>query len=254
MMTLWWISIALELAVAARILASRLLNDLPAFFGFILFNAASDLLLAPLRPNRYEYTVAWSIIEALTVVAQILVAVELYLGYSRLYKVDRANRRLFVTCLVASAVVGLIMLQFQPKADDRITIILVLSYIWCTFVLWWATAFIVFFGFAFQLISVKPPPNLTVHARLLAAYFAIQLCTQILADASVRHPATANIVRISAGSLCLGAWVLLLRRSGFERHETNPKVARGARDVRERILGEISDPAGSQSFQTIGED
>jgi hypothetical protein len=254
MITLWWISFGLELAVAARILASRLLKYLPAFFAFVLFNAASDLLLTALRPNRYEYTVAWSIVEAFTVVAQILVALELYLAYDRLYKPDPSDKRLLASCLIASAVIGFIMLQFQPKADERITTILVLAYIWCTFVLWWTTAFIILFGFLFHLISIKPAPNLTLHARLLATYFAIQLCTQLLADASVRHPATANFVRISAGSLCLLGWIVLLRRGGFERHKPNPSLAEAADAACERILREISDPPRSKSFQTGGED
>lgn len=254
MITLWWISIALELAVAARILVSRLLKHLPAFFAFVLFRAASDLLLMTLRPNRYEYMVAWSIIEAVYVATQILVALELYLAYDRLYKPDPADKWLLVGCLVASAVIGFIMLQFQPKTDERITTILVLSYIWCTFVLWWSAAFIILFGFLFHVISIKPAPNLTLHARLLATLFAIQLCGQVLVDASVRHPAAANIVRIAGSSLCLLGWVVLLRRGGFERHQPNPKLAEAARVVSERILREISDPPRSNSFQTGGED
>ncbi|MBV9760506.1 MAG: hypothetical protein JO340_08080 [Acidobacteriaceae bacterium] len=254
MITLWWISIALELAVLARILASRLLKHLPAFFGFILFNIASDLLLAPLWSNRYEYTVAWSIIEAFTVVAQILLALELYLAYDRLYKPDPADKWFLVGCLVTSAVVGFIMLQFQPKADERITTILVLSYIWCTFVLWWTAAFIVLFGFMFHLISIKPAPNLTLHARLLATYFAVQLGTQILADASVRYPVTASFLRIAGGSACLLGWVVLLRRGGFERHKPNPLIAEAARVMSERILRELSEPPRGEGFHTRGED
>lgn len=255
MITLWWISFVLELAVAARILVSRLLKHLPAFFGFVLFGAASDLLLMALRPNRYEYTVAWSVIEAVYVVTEILVALELYLAYDRLYKPEPADKwLLLVGCLVASAAVGFIMLQFQPRPDEQITPILVLSYVWCTFVLWWTTAFIILFGFLFHLISIKPAPNLTLHARLLAAYFAIQLGTQILADASVRHPATANIVRISAGSLCLLGWVVFLRRGGFERHKPNPVISEAARVMSERILRELSEPPRSQGFHTSGED
>jgi hypothetical protein len=254
MITLWWISFALELAVASRILASRLLKYLPAFFAFVLFRAVSDLVLMGLRPNRYQYTVAWSIIEAVYVAAQILVALELYLAYDQLYKPDPSDKRLLAGCLIASAVIGFVMLQFEPKADERITTILVLSYIWCTFVLWWTTAFIILFGFLFHLISIKPAPNLTLHARLLATYFAIRLCTQILVDASVRHPATANIVRIAGCSLCLAGWALLLRRGGFERHKPNPKLAEAADAACERILREISDPPRSKSFQTGGED
>ena len=254
MITLWWISFALELAVAARILASRLLKHLPAFFGFILFNAASDLVLAPLWSNRYEYMVAWSMIQAVYVAAQILVAIELYLAYARLYKPDRAIKRLFVICLVGSAIVGFIMLQFQPKADDRITIVLVLSYIWCTFVLWWTAAFIVLFGLAFYLVSIKPPPNLTLHARLLATYFAIRLGTQILADSTVRYPVTASMIRIVGSILCFGGWVLLLRRRGFEGHKRNPLIAEAALVMSERIMRELSEPPRSQGFHTSGED
>jgi hypothetical protein len=254
MITLWWISIALELAVAARILASRLLKHLPAFFGFILFSAASDLFLTALWSNPYQYTFAWSIIEAVDVAARILVALELYLGYERLYKPDRANKWLLITCLVASAAVGLIMLQFQPKADDRITIVLVLSYIWCTFILWWVTAFIVLFGSVFHFVSIKPAPNLTLHARLLATYFAIRLCAQILANASVRQPNAASVVRITGSILCLTGWAVLLRRGGFERHKPNPLIAAAARAVRERIMRELSHPAGGESFDTSGDD
>ncbi|MBV9761448.1 MAG: hypothetical protein JO340_12860 [Acidobacteriaceae bacterium] len=254
MITLWWISIALELAVAARIFASRLLKDLPAFFAFVLFGAVSDVLLTTVRSNRYEYTVAWSIIGVVNVAAHILVAVELYLAYARLYKPDRASKRLFATCLIASATVGFIMLQFQPKADERITAILVLAYIWCTFVLWWVTAFVVLFGLAFQLISIKPPSNLRVHARLLATYFAIRLYGQILVDASARHPFTASMVRISGSILCLAGWAVLLKRGGFERHTPNPRIAEAARATRERMLAEISDPAGSQGVHTRGEE
>lgn len=254
MITLWWISIALELAVAARILASRLLKYLPGFFVFVLFGAASDLLLTALWSNRYEYTVTWSIIEALGVAARILVALELYFAYDRLYKPDPFDRWLLAGCLIASAVVGFIMLQFQPKADERITMILVLSYIWCTFVLWWVTAFIILFGFLFQLISIKPAPNLTLHARLLATYFAIRLCAQILANETVRYPVTASIVRISGSILCLAAWLVLLRRGGFERQKPNPQLAEAAGVACERILREISDPPRSKSFQTGSED
>jgi len=254
MITLWWISIALELAVAARILASRLLKHLPAFFGFVVFYAASDLVLAALWSNRYEYTVAWSIIEALNVAVYILVALELYFAYDRLYKPDPADKWLLVGCLVASAVVGFIMLQFQPKADERITFILVLSYVWCTFVLWWVTAFIVLFGFMFHLISIKPAPNLTLHARLLASYFAIQLGTQILADASVRYPVTASVIRMVGTILCMVGWLVLLRRRGFERHKPNPMIAEAARAVRERIMRELSEPPRGQGFHTSGED
>jgi hypothetical protein len=254
MIILWWISIALELAVAARILASRLLKHLPAFFAFVLFRAASDLLLMALRPNRYEYTVAWSIIEAVYVATQILVALELYVAYDRLYKSDPADKWFLVGCLVTSAVVGFIMLQFQPKADERITTILVLSYIWCTFVLWWTAAFIVLFGFMFHLISIKPAPNLTLHARLLATLFAIQVCGQVLVDASVRYPATANVVRIAGSSLCLLGWVVLLRRGGFERHKPNPLISEAAREAAERILRDISRPTRRKRFHTSGED
>lgn len=254
MITLWWISIALELAVAARILVSRLLKDLPAFFGFILFSAASDLLLAALWSKPREYEVAWSIIEALGVAARILVATELYIRYDRLYKSDPANQRLLVRCLIGSALAGFAMLQFQPHADARTRFILVLTYIWCTFVLWWVTAFIVLFGFAFYLVSITPAPNLTLHARLLATYFAIRLCAQILVDASVHQTDMASIVRISGSSLCLAGWALLLRRGGFQRHEPNPMIAEAARAARERILRGISAPARSKSFQTGGED
>jgi hypothetical protein len=254
MITLWWISIALELAVAVRILASRLLKHLPAFFGFVLYSAASDLFLTALWSNRYEYTIAWSIIQAVYVAAQIFVALELYLAYARLYKPDPSDKRLLVGCLIASAVIGSIMLQFQPKADDRITIILVLSYIWCTFILWWTAAFIVLFGIAFYLVSIKPAPNLTLHARLLATYFAIQLCGQILADATMRYPVTASIVRITGTNLCLVGWIVLLRRGGFERHKPNPLIAATARAMRERIMHELSRPPRSESFDTSGED
>lgn len=254
MITLWWISIALELAVAARILASRLLKHIPAFFGFVLYSAASDLFLTALWSNRYEYTIAWSIIQALYVAAQIMVASELYLAYIRLYKPDPNDKRLLVGCLIASAVIGFIMLQFQPKADDRITIILILSYIWCTFVLWWTAAFIVLFGITFYLVSIKPAPNLTLHARLLASYFAIQLCGQILADATMRYPVTASIFRITGTNLCLFGWVVLLRRGGFERHKPNPMIAEAARAVRERIMRDLSHPAGGESLHTSGED
>jgi hypothetical protein len=254
MITLWWISFALEIAVAVRIIASGLLKHLPAFFGFLVFWAASDLLLAPLWSNRYEYMVAWSIIQTLSVAAQIPLALELYFAYARLYKPDPADKRMLVGCLIASAVVGFIMLQFQPKADERITTILVLSYIWYTFVLWWTAAFIVLFGFAFQLISIKPARNLTIHARLLATYFAIQLGTQILANSSVRYPITASIVRIAGGSVCLLGWVLLLRRGGFERHKPNPLISEAAREMSERILRELSGPPRSQGLHTSGED
>ncbi|HTU44673.1 MAG TPA: hypothetical protein VMF91_06405 [Bryobacteraceae bacterium] len=254
MITLWWISIALELAVAARILVSRLLKDLPAFFGFVLFSAASDLLLAALWSKKHEYEIAWSIIEVLTVAVYIMVALELYFAYDRLYKPDPANKRLLVGCLIGSALVGFIMLQFEPKADARTTFILVLTYIWCTFVLWWVTAFIVLFGISFYLVSIKPAPNLTLHARLLATYFAIRVCGQILVDASVHHTRAASIVRITGSILCFGGWAVLLRRGGFERHKPNPKIAEAARVACERILSEISDPAGRKSFHTSGED
>jgi len=254
MIILWWISIALELAVAARILVSRLLKNLPAFFGFVLFSAASDILLAALWSKPPKYEVAWSIVEAVYVAAQILLALELYLAYARLYKPDKAIKRLLVICLVASAVVGFILLQFQPKADERTTFILVLSYIWCTFVLWWSAAFIVLFGFAFHLVSMKPAPNLTVHARLLATYFAIQLGGQILVDGSVHHTATASIFRITGTNLCLLGWVVLLRRGGFERHKPNPMISEAARVTAERILREISAPAGRKGFHTSSED
>src|ERR1700761_2627734 len=252
MIILWWISFALELAVAAPILASRLLKYLPAFFGFILLNAISDLLLAHLWSKPHSYEIAWSIIEAVYVAAQILLALELYLAYARQYKPDKAIQRFLAICLVASALVGFIMLQFQPKADDRTTFILVLSYIWCTFVLWWTAAFIILFGFGFYLVSMKPGPNLTLHARLLATYFAIQLGTQILVDASVHHTRLASMLRIIAGSLCLAAWVLLLRRGGFERHKPNPLIAEAARAMRERIMRDLSHPAGGKRFQSGG--
>jgi hypothetical protein len=254
MITLWWISIALELAVAARIVALRLLKHFPAFFGFIVFWAAADLLLTALRLRSYEYMVAWSVIQALSVVGQILLALKLYFGYARLYKPDDSIKRLLVICLVASAVVGFVMLQFQPRADERTTAILVLSYIWCTFVLWWTAAFIVLFGFAFHLVSVKPPRNLTLHARLLASYFTIKLCTQVLADASVHRTRTASIVRISGTILCFAGWALLLRRRGFEGHKRNPMIAEAARVMSERILRELSEPPRSQGFHTSGED
>jgi hypothetical protein len=254
MITLWWILIALELTVAARILTSRLLKHLPAFFGFVLFNASSDLLLRSLWSNQYGYLVAWSIIEAVTVVAYILVALELYLAYDRLYKPDPADKRLLVGCLIASAVVGFIMLQFQPKAEGHITTILVLTYIWCTFVLWWAAAFIVLFGFGFYLISIKPAPNLTLHARVLAVYCAIRLCAQILADSSVHHTHLASIVQLTGSILCFSGWALLLRRGGFERHQPNPELAEAARAARERIMRELSTPPGSKSFDTSRED
>jgi hypothetical protein len=254
MITLWWISIGLELAVAVRIVASRLLKYLPAFFGFVLFSAASDVLLAALWSKKHQYEVAWSIVEALYVAAQILVALELYLGYARLYKPDKAIQRWLAICLVASAVVGFIMLQFQPKADERTTTILVLSYIWCTFVLWWSAGFIVLFGFAFYLVSMKPAPNLTLHARLLAIYFAIQLCGQILVDASVHHTATASVFRITATNLCLLGWVVLLRRGGFQRHKPNPLIAEAAREAAERILRDISGPTRRKGFQSGGDD
>jgi hypothetical protein len=254
MITLWWISFAFELAVAARILASRLSKNLPAFFGFVLFNAASDLALAAVWSKPHYYEVAWSIIQALSVAAQILLALELYRAYARLYRSDRAIQRLLAACLMASASVGFVMLQFQPKADERTTTILLLSYIWCTLVLWWSTAFIVLFGFAFQLISIKPPRNLTLHARLLATYFGIKLCTQILVDASVHQTYLASIIRIAGTIICLGGWALLLRRGGFERHTPNAKIAEAARAMREQILSEISDPAGRESFHTSGED
>jgi hypothetical protein len=254
MITLWWISIALELAVAARILASRLFRHLPAFFGFVLFSAASDLLLKALWSKIYPYLIAWSVVEALYVAAQILLALELYLAYARLYKPDKAIRRFLAICLIASAAVGLIMLQFQPKADQRTTAFLVLSYIWCTFVLWWSAAFIVLFGFAFHLVSMTPAPNLTLHARLLATYFAIQLGTQILVDASVHHTRAASILRITAGSLCLLGWVVLLRRGGFERHKPNPALAEVAGAMAERMLSDISGPTRRKRFHTGGED
>jgi hypothetical protein len=254
MIALWWISIALELAVAARILASRLLNHLPAFFAFLLFSAASDLLLRALWSNVYAYLVAWSIIEAVTVVAYILVALELYFAYDRLYKPDPADKQILIGCLIASAVVGFIMLQFQPKAEGHITTILVLTYIWCTFVLWWVAAFIVLFGLGFHLISIKPAPNLTLHARLLATYFAIRVCGQILVDASVHQTDAASIVRLSGSILCLLGWLVLLRRGGFERHQPNPELAEAARAVRERIMRELSTPPGSKSFDTSRED
>jgi len=146
------------------------------------------------------------------------------------------------------------MLQFQPKADERTTTILVLSYLWRTFVLWWAAAFTVLFGFAFHIVSVRAAPNLTLHARLLATYFALQLCGQILVDASVHHTRAASMVRISGTILCLGGWVLWLRRGGFERHKPNPKIAEAASVACERILREISDPPGGKSFHTRGED
>src|ERR1700728_952275 len=158
MITLWWISFALELAVAARILTSRLLKHLPVFFAFILFNAASDLVLLRLWSKPKEYEIGWSIFEAVYVVAQILLALELYLAYARLYKPDKAIRRFLAICVIASAAVGFTMLQFQPKADKHTTAILVLSYIWCTFLLWWSAAFIVLFGFAFHLVSMAPAP------------------------------------------------------------------------------------------------
>jgi hypothetical protein len=251
---LWWISIALELAVAARILASRLLKYLPAFFGFVLFSAASDLFLKALWSNVYEYLVAWSIIEVLTVAVYIMVALELYFAYDRLYKPDPANKRLLIGCLIASALVGFTMLQFQPKADARTTFILVVTYIWCTFVLWWVAAFIVLFGISFYLVSIKPAPNLTLHARLLATYFAIRVCGQILVDASVHQTDTASIVRISGSILCFGGWAVLLRRGGFERHKPNPLIAAAARAMRERIMHELSRPPGSKSFDTSRED
>ena len=254
MITLWWISFALELAVAARILASRLLKHLPAFFGFILFNAASDLVLVPLWSNRYKYMVAWSIIQAVYVAAQILVALELYLAYARLYKPDKAIQRFLTICLTASALIGFIMLQFQPKADEGTAVILVLSYIWCTFVLWWTAAFIILFGFGFYLVSVEPAPNLTLHARLLATYFAIRLGTQIFADATVRYPVTASMIRTVGSILCFTGWVLLLRRGGFERHKPNPLIAEAARAIRERIMRDLSHPAGGKRFQTGGDE
>jgi hypothetical protein len=254
MITLWWISFALELAVAVRILASRLLKNLPAFFGFILFNAASDLVLVRLWSKPHYYEIAWSIMQALYVAAQILVALELYLGYARQYKPDKAIQRFLAICLIASAAIGFIMLQFQPKADQGTTMILVLSYIWCTFVLWWTAGFIVLFGFGFYLVSVTPAPNLTLHARLLATYFAIRLCTQILVDASVHHTDVASIVRIGGTILCLAGWALLLRRRGFERHKPNPMIAEAADEAAERILRDISEPPRSQRFHTRGDE
>jgi hypothetical protein len=254
MITLWWISIALELAVAARILVSRLLKYLPAFFGFVLFNAASDLLLAALWSKPPQYEVAWSVIQAVYVAAQILLALELYLAYARLYKPDKAIRRFLAICLIVSAAVGLIMLQFQPQADKHTTAILVLSYIWCTFVLWWSAAFIVLFGFAFHLVSMAPAPNLTLHARLLATYFAIQLCTQILVDASVHHTDVASIVRISGTILCWAGWAFFLRRGGFERHKPNPLLAEAAGAMAERILRDISGPTRRKRFHSGSED
>lgn len=254
MITLWWMSIVLELAVAARILASRLLKHLPAFFGFVIFSAASDLLLKALWSNVYRYLVAWTIVEAIYAVAQILLALELYLAYARLYKPDKAIRRFLAICLITSAAVGFIMLQFQPKADELTTAILALSYIWCTFVLWWSAAFIVLFGSAFHLVSMTPGPNLTLHARLLATYFAIQLATQILVDASVHETDIASIVRIAGINVCLLGWVFLLKRGGFERHKPNPLIAEAARTVRERIMHDLSPPAGSKRVQTGGKD
>jgi hypothetical protein len=254
MITLWWISFALELAVAARILASRALKYLPVFFAFVLFNAASDLVLMPLWSKPKEYEIAWSIVQAFSVAAQILLALELYLGYARLYKPDKAIKRFLAICLIASAVVGFIMLQFQPNADERTTAILVLSYIWRTFVLCWSAAFIVLFGFAFHLVSMKPAPNLTLHARLLATYFAIQLCSQILVDASVHHTAAASVVRIVGASLCLAGWAVLLRRGGFERHKPNPMISEAAREAAERILRDISGPTRRKRFHTGSED
>ena len=254
MITLWWISIALELAVAARILASRLLRYLPAFFGFVLFSAVSDLLLKTLWSKVYPYLIAWSIVEALYVAAQILLALELYLAYARLYKPDKAIRRFLAICLIVSAVIGFIMLQFQPKPDKHTTAILILSYIWCTFVLWWSAAFIVLFGFAFHLVSMGPAPNLTLHARLLATYFAIQLGTQILVDASVHHTRLASILRITAGSLCLLGWAFFLRRGGFERHKPNPMLAEAAGVLADQILRDISGPTRRKRFHTGSED
>jgi hypothetical protein len=254
MIILWWISFALELAIAARILASRLLKHLPAFFGFVLFYAASDLVLMRLWSKPHDYEIAWSIMQAVYVVAQILVALELYLGYARLYKPDKAIKRFLVICLITSAAVGFIMLQLQPKADARTTFILVLGYIWCTFVLWWTAAFIILFGFAFHLVSMTPAPNLTIHARLLATFFAIELCTQILVDASVHETETASIVRISGSILCFAGWVILLRRGGFERHKPNPMISEAAREAAERILRDISGPTRREGFQTGSDD
>jgi hypothetical protein len=254
MITLWWISIALEIAVAARILAARLLKHLPAFFAFVVFGAVSDLVLACLWSKPHYYEIAWSMVGVVDVAARILVALELYFAYDRLYKPHPADRWVLVGCLIASAVVGFTMLQFQPKADAGTTFILVLSYIWCTFVLWWVTAFIVLFGLAFYLVSITPAPNLTLHARLLAAYFATRLFAQMLVDASVHQTETASIVRMTGSILCLAGWAVLLRRGGFTRHKPNPLIAEAARATRERIMRELSEPPRSQSFHTSGED
>jgi hypothetical protein len=254
MITLWWISIALELAVAARILASRLLKHFPAFFAFVVFGAFSDLLLARLWSKPHYYEIAWSIVGIVDVGARILVALELYLAYDRLYKPHPADQRVLAGCLIASALVGFTMLQFQPRADAGTTFILVLSYIWCTFVLWWVTAFIILFGLAFYFVSITPAPNLTLHARLLATYFATRLWAQILVDASVHQTDTASVVRMSGSILCLACWAVLLRRGGFKRHEPNPVIAEAARAMRERIMRELSEPPGSQGFHTSSKD
>lgn len=254
MITLWWISIALEVAVAARILASRLLKHLPAFFAFIVFGAVSDLLLANLWSKPHYYEIAWSIVGVVDVAARILVALELYVAYDRLYKPHPADQRVLMACLIASALVGFIMLQFQPRADAGTTFILVLSYIWCTFVLWWVTAFIVLFGLGFYLVSITPAPNLTLHARLLAIYFASRLCAQMLVDASVHQTRTASIVRMSGSILCLAGWAVLLRRGGFQRHKPNPMISEAAREAAERILRDISGPTRRKGFQTGSDD
>jgi hypothetical protein len=214
---LWFGSIALQVAVACRLVSIGLARTYRLFCAYLAVASTISILLAAAFPDpgSIRYAFAWMVSRAVSLAAETAAVIELLLLALRRYR--GAQGREFIGLLVlAGAAVAIIPLGLDLRYTDWvpavfptvlaasrvITACLALIAIG-TLVLIWAMA-------------AAPRPNTVVHARLFAVFASCQAAAFFAANAPIGNVIALNIFLLAASCSCLIGWIALLKPRGEE--------------------------------------
>lgn len=215
---LFYIAVVTECAVIARLIAAQIFRK---YFWFAIYLTADvvrsiTFSLLHLSPPSGIYRTVWSVTEPLSLLLQILVAVELYKRLGDHYRnFGRIAVRLMAGSIAAAAVICALSITIDLRSivwDYPLARAVMFAKRCTTFILAGFLSCIAFFFLRFRL---DLRTNVKRHARILSAYLVANSAGYLAIDIGAPVYTTGAALMI-ADAVCFFSWAVLLSRRGEE--------------------------------------
>jgi hypothetical protein len=214
---LWWISIAAETLLLAKLLWSQLSHRYRWFTVYVLTDIACSLVMTFATPDPHTEAYAWTWVstEPLLLLLQLAFTIELYRRISDHYtNFDKVRPRLLWTCLVSAAVLSALSLAFDLRRIVWSSPVLQGVFVGKRMVTFALAGFAIATWVFVRVFPIPIRPNVKVHWRIATIYFLANAVNYFAIDVRLVSTNAAGIALMIITTGCFLAWTVFLNPLG----------------------------------------